>query len=126
MINFPLTGRLYRSMANNANIDLVGIESFIDRYRLQEVAESRSRRIVRKLHGRWKEMEWWNLQALFSIPYFSIPARRIPYDRSTMTDFFNTYVNHLALHVLCSLTNLLSKQPYTTPLDSLTFVIWVV
>ena len=62
---------------------------------------------------------------MFSIPYFSIPARRIPYDRSTMTDFFNTYVNHLALHVLCSLTNLLSKQPYTTPLDSLTFVIWV-
>lgn len=48
-------------MANNANIDLVGIESFIDRYRLQEVAESRSRRIVRKLHGRWKEMQWWNL-----------------------------------------------------------------
>lgn len=48
-------------MANNANIDLVGIESFIDRYRLQEVAESRSRTIVRKLHGRWKEMEWWNL-----------------------------------------------------------------
>ena len=106
-------------MANNANIDLVGIESFIDRSRLQEVAESRSRRIVRKLHGRWKEME-------FSIPYFSIPARRIPYDRSTMIDFFNTYVNHLALHVLCSLTNLLSKQPYTTRLDSLTFVIWVV
>ena len=31
-----------------------------------------------------------------------------------MTDFFNTYINHWLY--MCSLTNLLSKKPYTTPL----------
>ena len=36
---------------------------------------------------------------VFNTIFLSIPARHIPYDPSTMTDFFNTYVNHLALHV---------------------------